>query len=108
MKMPYYACRSKVNCEIKIKLPDESEIITQRPRLHDFQHLLSMQEQLKEADKDEKIQITAEMLAVILSKNKDGRTFTAEYLLTELEPEDMKGIMNMFFGEVNKITQDPN
>jgi len=95
---------------LTIKLIDENTVFVRMPTKQVFDSLNELRESitLLTVNDMEAVEHIYDLMAVILSNNRNGKEITSEYIGKILDIEDITILFNNYMNFVNGITDSPN
>lgn len=89
---------------LKITFEDGKSLTLRTPKLK----LLKRAGNIKKDDGAEAINEMIEVVAAILSNNKENRTITTDFVENEFDTSELISFLTHYFKWIGKVRQDPN
>lgn len=95
---------------LTVTFPDDTVILVGTPTKALFSALTTMQNELTDVDNtsDESLDSLYDACAVVMSRNKTGKTITREYLENVLDFEDIIVFFNSYMEFIGELSNSKN
>lgn len=100
--------RELVKRHFEIILPDGKRVDVEPPKLKVLKRIMSIAKIDDEELDDSALTVLSEACAMALSKNKQGKNITADYLEEQLDIYQMQDLLGAYFDWVGEIQTSKN